>query len=162
MLEGAFPHFISGFEKEIFTQLTIAVLLGGLIGIERTLAHRLAGFRTFAMVSLGACVFTIISNLSLTLYGDASAFDPSRIVSQIVVGVGFLAGGTIIFTKEHLQGLTTSAGLWVSAGIGVAVGMGFYAIAGFVTILTILIFGLFWQIERRLVKKTHEHSDHAH
>lgn len=158
MLEGTFAYILAGASKEVIAQLSLAVLFGGLIGIERTLAHRIAGFRTFAMVSLGACLFTIISNLAMTLYGGSSAFDPSRIVSQIVVGVGFLAGGTIIFTKEHLQGLTTSAGLWVSAGIGVAVGMGLYAIAGFVTLLTILIFGLFWQIEQRLVKKPHDHS----
>lgn len=142
---------------DVFLQLIIAVILGGLIGIERTLAHRIAGFRTFAMVSLGACLFTAISNLALAGFSASGAVDPSRIISQVVVGIGFLAGGSIIFTKEHLQGLTTSAGLWVAAAIGVAVGMKFYAIAALVTFLTIIIFGLFWRVEQRIVKR-HTHD----
>jgi putative Mg2+ transporter-C (MgtC) family protein len=85
------------------------------------------------------------------MFGAGSSFDPSRIASQIIVGVGFLAGGLIIFHKDHLQGLTTSAGLWVAAGIGMAVGFKLYAIAIFVTVLTLLIFGLFWQIEQKIV-----------
>ncbi len=147
---------IIGNHLEIFGQLALAVLLGSLLGIERTLAHRLAGFRTFAMVALGSCLFVVISDIAFTMFGSSGGFDPSRIASQVVVGIGFLAGGSIIFNKEHLQGLTTSAGLWVAAGIGMAVGFKLYAIAAFVTILTLIIFGVFWRIERRFLGKPQE------
>jgi putative Mg2+ transporter-C (MgtC) family protein len=143
-------------QLQLLGQLTLAVFLGSLIGIERTLAHRLAGFRTFALVSLGACVFTVVSDIAFTNFGMNSAFDPSRIASQIVVGVGFLAGGLIVLNKDQVHGLTTSAGLWVAAGIGMAVGFKLYMIALFVTVLTILIFGLFWQIEQKIVARRHD------
>ena len=150
-------NYIDPLQLQIFGQLALSVLLGSFIGIERTLAHRIAGFRTFAMVSLGACLFVVISDIAYAMFSTSTAFDPSRIASQVVVGIGFLAGGSIIFNKEHLQGLTTSAGLWVAAGIGMAVGFQLYAIAIFVTILTLLIFGLFWQFERRLlILREHE------
>lgn len=136
---------------EIIAQLVLAVALGSCVGIERTLAHRLAGFRTFALVSLGACAFTVISQISFMMYAGQTAFDPSRIASQIVVGIGFLAGGVIVFSKDQVHGLTTSAGLWVAAAIGMAVGFKLYLIAGVMTLLTILIFGLFWQLERKIV-----------
>ncbi len=137
----------------LFGQLGLAVFLGSLVGIERSLAHRLAGFRTFAMVSLGSCAFTIISRMA---FMANSGVDPSRMASQIIVGVGFLAGGLIIFHKDHLQGLTTSAGLWVAAGIGMAVGFQLYAVAIFITLLTLLIFGLFWQIEQKIIASEHK------
>jgi putative Mg2+ transporter-C (MgtC) family protein len=89
-------------------------------------------------------------------FAGNEAFDPARIASQIVVGVGFLAGGLIVFNKDQLHGLTTGAGLWVAAAIGMAVGFNFYAIAVFVTVLTLLIFGLFWQIEQKIVQSAHD------
>jgi putative Mg2+ transporter-C (MgtC) family protein len=141
----------------IFIKLTIAVLLGSLIGIERTLAHRLAGFRTFALVSLGACAFTLVAQLMYESFGGAaSMIDPLRMASQIIVGVGFLAGGIIFTTKQHVHGLTTGAGLWVAAAVGMAVGFGYYALATFVAILTLLIFGLFWQLEQKIIAREHE------
>ncbi len=146
-------EWLTSEQLQIFGQLALAVILGSVIGIERTLAHRLAGFRTFALVSLGACVFTLISDVAFQMFGAGTAFDPSRIASQIVVGVGFLAGGLIVFSKDQVHGLTTGAGLWVSAAIGMAVGFKLFAIAMFVTVLTVLIFGLFWQLEKKIVNE---------
>ncbi len=103
-------EWLTSEQLQIFGQLALAVILGSVIGIERTLAHRLAGFRTFALVSLGACVFTLISDVAFQMFGAGTAFDPSRIASQIVVGVGFLAGGLIVFSKDQVHGLTTGAG----------------------------------------------------
>ncbi len=103
---------------------------------------------------MGACLFTIVGELAATIGGGIS--DPTHIAGQIITGIGFLAGGAIIFNKDQLHGLTTSAGLWVAAAIGVAVGFKFYAIAIFVTVLTVLIFGLFWRFEKKLVQ--HEHG----
>lgn len=148
---------LTGQQVEILGQLVLAVALGSVIGIERTLAHRLAGFRTFALVSLGACVFTVISNVAFAMFGEHTAFDPSRIASQIVVGIGFLAGGLIVLNKDQVHGLTTSAGLWVAAGIGMAVGFKLYLMAVCVTLLTLLIFGIFWQLEQKIV--TRERDD---
>ncbi len=147
----SFEAILSSQNLEVFGQLGLAVLLASLLGIERSLARRLAGFRTFAMVALGSCLFVVISNITFDMLGGIGGFDPSRIASQIVVGIGFLAGGSIIFNKEHLQGLTTAAGLWVAAGIGMAVGFKLYAIAVFVTILSLMIFEVFWRVERKLL-----------
>lgn len=143
--------FITPQQVQIFGQLLLAVFLGSVLGIERTLAHRFAGFRTFAMVSLGACGFTIISALVAQYAGTAPGFDPTRIAGQIVTGIGFLAGGLIIMNKDTVHGLTTSAGLWVSAAIGMAVGFEFYGVAVSMTVLAVLIFGLFWQLEQKIV-----------
>jgi putative Mg2+ transporter-C (MgtC) family protein len=139
-------------QMEIVGQLVLAVLLGSLLGIERTLAHRMAGFRTFAMVSLGACVFTVISVVLLGVFGSSVNYNPFFIPAQIVTGIGFLAAGLIILDKEQVHGLTTSAGLWVAAAVGMAVGFKLYIIAIATTVLAILIFGLFWQLEQKIVR----------
>ncbi len=145
---------------EVFGQLVLAVVLGAIIGLERRLAHKSAGMRTFAMVSLGSALFIIISNLALAQYGASSAFDPGRIASQIVVGIGFLAGGMIIVQNKQLEGLTTSAGLWVAGGIGMAVGFRLYGIAIFTAILILIIFEFFNAMEFRLVDKISHRHDH--
>lgn len=149
----------------LFEQLALAVFLGMVIGLERTLAGKSAGLRTFALVSLGACLFTIISRIAPDFLGRAG-FDPSRIASQIVVGIGFLGAGLIIHTESKSKGLTTAAGLWVTAAIGMAVGYALYAIAIAATVLTLCIFLVLWVIEHRFVKEaqhlhpiTREHHD---
>jgi len=150
---------------EVFGQLLLAVVLGSIIGLERRLAHKSAGMRTFAMVSLGAALFMIISGLMYAQSGSASGFDPSRIASQIIVGIGFLAGGMIIFRDKHVEGLTTSAGLWVAGGIGMAVGLGFYSIAVFTAVLILIVFEFFNAMEKTLVDgiaHRRGHEDHHH
>ena len=144
--------YTTGNELEIFGQLALATILGALTGIERELAKKSAGMRTFALVSLGAAFFTIISTLAFEKI-PGSNFDISKIPSQIVVGVGFIGGGLIIFYRSHLRGLTTAAGLWVAAAIGMAVGFKFYLLAIFTTFLTVLVFVLFWVIEEKIVRK---------
>lgn len=138
---------------EVIWQLILAAFLGGLIGLERFLAHKVAGMRTYALVSLGAALFSIISKTAFREFWGVPSFDPSRIASQIVVGIGFLGAGIIIFHKSKLQGLTTAAGLWVAAGIGMSVGYKLYGIAIFTTLLVILILTAFWHLEKKLGKK---------
>ncbi|MEK9186638.1 MAG: MgtC/SapB family protein, partial [Patescibacteria group bacterium] len=122
---------------EIFGQLLLATLLGSLIGLERKLARKGAGIRTFALVSLGACLFSLISILMGKSFSSIGSFDPSRIASQVVVGLGFIGAGMIIFEKSRgVRGLTTAAGMWVSGAIGMAVAFKFYSLAIFATILT--------------------------
>jgi putative Mg2+ transporter-C (MgtC) family protein len=135
----------------IFGQLLLAILLGVILGTERSVvANKVAGTRTYALVALGACLFSIISIQVTTGYLGLVNFDPMRVVAGIVTGIGFLGAGVIIFKDNTLQGLTTAAGLWVAAGIGVAVAYGLYAISIFTTILTLLVFTGLWYFEHRL------------
>jgi len=136
----------------IFLQLIVAALLGGVIGIERSVAHKTAGMRTYALVSMSASLFIIISNVVTTQYIGITNFDPLRVASQVVVGIGFIGAGLISFKRSKLRGLTTAAGLWMAAGIGMAVGYELYAIAVFVSALTIFIFTIMWIIEDKVKK----------
>ena len=147
-------EFLGGENLEIFGQLLLAVILGSLIGLERELARKKAGMRTFALVALGSCLFSIISKLAFKEFWGVPGFDPSRIASQIVVGIGFIGAGSIIFYQSNVRGLTTAAGLWVSAAIGMAIGFKLYAIGIFAAMLTILVLVLLWVFEVKVVKKT--------
>jgi putative Mg2+ transporter-C (MgtC) family protein len=138
---------------EIFGQLILATILGACVGLERELSKKAAGMRTFALVSLGAAFFTIISVLALEKFPYPINFDVSRIPAQIVLGIGFLGAGLIIFHRSQIKGLTTAAGLWVAAAIGMAIGFEFYLIAVFTTLLTVAIFVIFWFIEYRILRK---------
>lgn len=145
---------------EIFGQLLLATLLGSLIGLERKLARKGAGIRTFGLVALGACLFSLISILMVESFSSVGSFDPSRIASQVVVGIGFIGAGMIIFEKSSgIRGLTTAAGMWVSGAIGMAVAFKFYGLAVFTTVLTITVLVLFWFLENRIVKTTYSREE---
>ncbi|MEW5907896.1 MAG: MgtC/SapB family protein [Patescibacteria group bacterium] len=134
----------------IFFKLFLALLLGITLGIERAMAHKTAGMRTFGLVCMGACLFVIISELMASQHVNQSSFDPLRMASQIIVGIGFLGAGLIIVKGPEIVGLTTAAGLWVTAGIGMAVGFGLYAIAIFATLITLFAFVALWAIEEKI------------
>lgn len=142
-------------QYEIMLRLLLAVLLGGLLGLEREFHKKSAGLRTYALVSLGAAFFTIISleayKVSINLPGIA--FDPARIIGQIVLGIGFLGGGLIVLRDYQVEGLTTAAGIWVAAAIGGAVGMGFYFPAFFVTFLAVGILSALRMLELKMFDK---------
>lgn len=131
----------------IFGQLALAALLGALMGFEREYVGKAAGMRTYSIVSLGSALFTILSVDIINVVPNAINFDPGRIAAQIVVGVGFLGAGLIIFREQKLQGLTTAAGLWTSAAVGMAVGFGFYWSAIFTSLLVLLIFAALISVE---------------
>ena len=137
----------------VFGQLVLAVVLGALIGLERQLAGKTAGMRTYALVSLGSALFSYISKYGFVEFWGVPGFDPSRVASQIVVGVGFIGAGLIVFHSERLRGLTTAAGLWVSAAIGMAVGFQLYPIAVFATVLTLAVFIILWILEQKILKR---------
>ena|SRR5215471_12349625 len=125
-------------EAELIRRLLLAVVIGGLLGAERELHHKSAGFRTNILIALGCAVFTITS---VTLTPNA---DPGRIAAQIVTGVGFLGAGAIMRGNEGVQGLTTAATVWVNAALGVAAGAGQYRlamIAGALTLIVLLVLG---------------------
>ncbi len=139
---------------DILIRLVIAVALGGLVGIERTLAGKAAGMRTYALVSMGSALFIIISVLvSAQLLGSTN-FDPLRIASQVLVGIGFIGAGLVFHNNRDMRtsGLTSAAGLWVSAGIGMASGFGLYSLAIIASLLTIIVFTVLWFIEKGFKK----------
>lgn len=131
----------------ILIRLVLAVILGGLLGMERTLAGKMAGLRTFALVSLGSALFVIISQLVIEQSVFWGTFDPLRVASQVLVGIGFIGAGLVIFKDHHLTGLTTAAGLWLVAGVGLACGFGLIEVAVIATMLGLLIF-ILWFAEK--------------
>ena len=137
---------------DIVTRLLIALLLGMIIGTERVWAHKTAGMRTYALVSMGSALFVIISNEMVKYYTGFSGLNPLMITSQIVVGVGFLGTGLIFAKDSKLMGLTSATGLWVSAGIGIAAGFKLFSIAVIATFLTLFIFVVLWFVEEQLKK----------
>ncbi|KKR62527.1 hypothetical protein A2643_01795 [Candidatus Nomurabacteria bacterium RIFCSPHIGHO2_01_FULL_39_220] len=138
--------------SEIIVRLTMAVGLGLLIGGERILVRKEAGMKTHALVSLGAAVFIVISEMIALKYGGAGGLDPSRIASQIIVGIGFLGAGSIILQGNRLLGLTTASGLWVTAGIGMAAGFGFYSLALISTVLVLFVLVIVYKFEAPIRK----------
>lgn len=128
-------------QLEIIYRLILAALLGAILGFEREYVGKSAGLRTYTLVSFGSALFTVLSDEGLRNYIGISSFDPSRIISQIIVGVGFIGAGLIIFQEKEnkVHGLTTAAGLWVIAGIGSAAGLGYFIPAIFSTIFILII-----------------------
>lgn len=142
-------------QVQIIFQLLLAAFLGGLVGLEREYRRKEAGFRTYILVCLGATLFAIVSFEAINLFDGKTGinFDPSRIIGQIVLGVGFLGAGLIIFRGFYIEGLTTAAGLWVVAAIGTTIAVRLYSVAIFVTFLTIGILAGLRIIEERIFGK---------
>lgn len=118
--------------------LVLASLLGAAMGLQREVSGKSAGFRTYALVALGACAFTILSRTAF-VPPMMGAFDPSRIAAQVVVGIGFIGAGLIFVRGGHVEGLTTASGLWVAAAVGMSVGAAQYAIAIITTAIAFLL-----------------------
>lgn len=111
----------------ILCRTLIAVILGGLIGMERGMKNRPAGMRTYMLVALGSCMVMMTNQFTIQVFGTG---DPVRMGAQVISGIGFLGAGTIVVTKHNqIKGLTTAAGLWAAAGAGLAVGIGLYEVA---------------------------------
>lgn len=119
-------------------RIFLALLLGGILGIERGMKNRPAGMRTYMLVSIGSCMIMLINQYVYQMIGTG---DPVRMGAQVVSGIGFLGAGTIMVTRHsQIKGLTTAAGLWAAAAVGLAVGIGFYeaAVGGSVAIFIVL------------------------
>lgn len=131
--------------------LIIAAFLGGVIGLERTTATRPAGLRTYMLVSVGSCLFTLLSIYGFPLEGPAR--DTARVAAQVVTGVGFLGAGAIWRAQDTMKGLTTAAGLWVAAAIGMAAGTGFGLLALVATVLVLIILSVLHRVETVYIQK---------
>ena len=119
-------------------RIVLAVIIGGLLGLERGLKNRPAGLRTYMLVCTGACLVMLTNQYVCQVFLTG---DPTRMAAQVVSGIGFLGAGTIIVTRHsQIKGLTTAAGLWSAAGVGLALGVGFYeaAIMGGLAVFTVM------------------------
>lgn len=152
---------LSSFEMQLLIRLLLATLLGGLIGLERELHGRPAGFRTHLMVALGAALYMGVSLHFYQVYGALSGnlavrVDPGRVAAQIVVGIGFLGAGAIIRENASVRGLTTAACLWVAAAIGTACGAGMLLIAVVVTAISLVSLLVLKRVEEGLSRDIYQ------
>lgn len=135
---------------ELILRLTLACVLGGLIGIEREKNRHPAGFRTHILVCVGSALIMLCNIYIFEEYKNYANIDPARFGAQVISGIGFLGAGTILKEGVTVKGLTTAASLWSVAGIGLAVGLGFYIGAIYATILVLVTLVVFSRFEERI------------
>ncbi len=134
----------------VVLRILIAIVLGGIIGMERGLNNHSAGMRTYMLVCVGACLIMMTDQYIYTSLGSG---DPTRMGAQVVSGIGFLGAGTIMVTRHNqIRGLTTAAGLWAAAGIGLALGVGFYEAAVLGTLAIFVILTLLHRWDESMLK----------
>lgn len=154
---------LSSQDLEIILKLFTALFLGMSLGIERALAGKTAGMRTYGLVTMGSALFVIVGILASGGYHTVPTFSDSaaRITAAIIQGIGFIGAGLIYFKAkdEKVSGVTTAAGVWVAAGVGVAVGYGFYALAVITAIFTMFAFTGLWYIENKVKDLAHFSED---
>ena len=134
-------------------RLLIALIIGGLTGLEREKSHQFAGFRTHILVSVGSCITAITS---LSLFYDYSAYaniDPGRLTAQVLSGIGFLGAGAILKTSNGIRGLTTAAGIWATACIGITVGYGYYVLSISAWLFVMITLYILKKIDKLLFRK---------
>ena len=136
----------------VVIKITLALICGGVLGVERGRKKRPAGFRTYMLVCLGA---TLVMMTNEHLFKMTGTGDMARLGAQVISGIGFLGAGTIMTTGHNrVKGLTTAAGLWASACIGLAIGSGYYEGAVFGTLAIIIIMVVFHRVDRRFARST--------
>lgn len=137
-----FHSYISDLNAlSIMIRLLMAIVCGGIIGLERGIRGQAAGCRTHMLVCIGSALVMMTNIFAVNSYGGGT--DPTRLGAQVVSGIGFLGAGTILITSKHqIKGLTTAAGLWASACMGLAIGIGFYELAIIGNIFIFLVIGI--------------------
>ncbi len=137
-------------------RLLLAALLGALVGFEREWTSRPAGLRTHILVCIAAAtaaILTIEITHMPTFDEEGIRIDPIRLIEAVTAGVAFLAAGTIIVARGHVQGLTTGAGMWLAGAIGLACGIGIWQVAVIATLLAIVVLAALRAVEKRLLGK---------
>lgn len=122
---------------DFIVKVLFSMFFGALIGIEREVTNKFAGLRTHILVSLGACIFTILSIHGFPVDTDRYNADPARIAAQVVTGIGFIGGGTVLRMGNNIYGITTAATLWLAASVGMACGAGFYLLGALCSLLAV-------------------------
>ena len=136
----------------IILKLILAILCGGILGVERAVKHHAAGFRTYIIVCVGSAIAMMVSEF---LYQVTSTGDPQRLGAQVISGIGFLGAGTIIVTsRNQIRGLTTAAGLWGCACLGLAIGAGYYTLAILGTLFIEIVLVMLPKFESLLTKNS--------
>jgi len=147
-------HFQELNSLSILVRLIIAIICGGVVGLERGQKNRPAGFRTYMLVSMGSALVMIVSQYISITFGNT---DMTRMGAQVVSGIGFLGAGTIIVTsKMKVKGLTTAAGLWAVACMGIAIGIGFYSAAIISCVLIFVLLTVFRVLETKMGQKSRQ------
>lgn len=135
--------FINSHHPEILVKISMSLILGLIIGLEREMTNKTAGLRTHILICLGSTMFTILSLHGFTTEviqnGVRIVNDPARIAAQILTGIGFIGGGAVLHYGANVYGLTTAATIWVTASLGMAVGVGSYELAIITTVVTFLV-----------------------
>lgn len=137
----------------ILIRIAMAIVLGGLVGIERGMKKRPAGLRTYILVCLGSCVVMTLNQYAYQVF--AGDVDPVRMAAQVISGIGFLGAGTIIVTtRNQIKGLTTAAGLWAAACMGLAIGLGFYELAVASGLAIFIVLTVLHELDSKIHKNT--------
>jgi len=142
---------------EVIIRLALAVLLGGIVGLERESINRPAGFRTHIIVCVGSALIMMVSIEISGMYRGLTNVDPGRIAAQVVSGIGFIGAGTILREGVNIKGLTTAASLWAISGIGLAAGLGLYIPAVACTVIIFLTLTLLNRFEYLVIEKRAYH-----
>ncbi len=140
-------------------RLTLAAVLGGIVGVERELTGHPAGLRTNILISTSSCLFTILSMRAFRLNNPG---DTARLAAQIVTGVGFLGAGAVIQTKKAIHGLTTAATIWMVAAVGMAAATDLYMLGIITTIITTAVLVLLGPLSTWLAAKSEIQQQHHH
>jgi putative Mg2+ transporter-C (MgtC) family protein len=145
-------YSLSSIEIEAIARLAVAAVLGACMGLERSLAGKHAGMRTYALVSLGSCLFTVAGLVASYQLAAFTGINPLHIAGSIVIGIGFIGSG-LALRAEHSAEITTASGIWLVAAVGMAAGFGYYFVAFASSVLGLLIFSVFSKIEDRLRRR---------
>ncbi len=151
MEQFIFQHLI--ISKVMLLDILLAIVLGFAIGFEREITNKWAGLRTHMLVCLGSCIFTLLSIHAFPVYAHSPQADPARIAAQVLTGIGFIGGGTVLRHGYSIYGLTTAATLWITASIGMACGCGFTALATICTVLAVGTLVLIRIFEKQYIHK---------
>ncbi len=146
-MEEMYAEWAAVMTRQGGISLLVALVLGGMVGIQREISGHEAGFRTNTLVCVGSALAMLVSIHMHEFYGG----DAGRIAAQVISGIGFLGAGTIIRTGLTVRGLTTAAGLWVMACVGLAAGAGMYAVAFVGTICCLIVMAVMGWMEARAV-----------
>jgi len=140
-------------DAQVVQHLVLALVLSGLIGLERQIRRRTAGLRTHILVCLGSCLMMLTSIHVFDIYKNVVPLDPARIAAGVITGVGFLGAGAIMVDRSNIKGLTTAASIWMVSAIGLAVGCGFYSAAIVSTVLTLAVLLVLRYVEGSVIGK---------
>lgn len=159
-LFGDFAEQLAGVSiYSVVIRLILAIIFGGIIGAERASKRQAAGFRTYILVAIGACIAGFTNQF---IYECFPSSDVGRLGNGVVTGIGFLGAGTILVTsRSKIRGLTTAAGLWACGCMGLCLGHGFYSLGLIAGVLIFVVLSIITPIENRLLNRVRAFSIHV-